>query len=226
MSKSKSLICLSIFIIIGTIGCFHFKASPAPDKVDLTTLDPNLYDQSWLTNDSCEVACWHGIKPGVTSKENTLLIVSELPLIDNSKMEAFGGTVNYPCKIPNNITCVRITYSNGILEYLDVTPNYPITIGQAVEKLGDPNGYRAGPTDPSATGCSLGLVWKKKQLIFGYTEYRSGIPFWGRDLCQQIRDNNGKIPKDIKDIIVSDVLYIPSDYVGLRNYNAWVGFEN
>ena len=207
-------------------GCFYFKTSPASDKVELTTLDPNLYDQSWLTSDSCEVACWHGIKPGVTSKENTLLAVSKLPFIDNSKTEDFGRIVNYLCKVPENAGCARMTYGNGDLEFLYVYPNYPITIGQAVGKLGDPDGYWADPTDPSATGCGLSFVWKKKHLIFGYTEYRSGIPFWDRDLCQQIRDNNGKIPKDIKDMIISNVLYVPSDNVGLSNYNAWVGFEN
>jgi len=226
MSKRKSLIYFSLFIIaVLIIGFTYFRASPAPDKVDLTTLDPNLYDQSWLTTDTCEVGCWHGIKPGVTSKENTLLALSKLPFVDSSKMEDFGRIVNYPCKVPNNMGCVRMTY-NGDLEFLYVSPNYPITIGQAVEKLGSPDGYWAGPTDPGATGCSLGLVWKKKQLIIGYTEYRSGIPFWGRNLCQQIRDNKGIIPKDIKDKMVSDAFYTPSDYVGLRKYNTWVGFEN
>ena len=211
---------------MATISFFYFRDAPAPEKVDLATLDPNLYDQSWLTNDSCEVACWHGLKPGVTSKEDTLLAVNELPFIDSNKTEDFGRIVNFLCEVPENTGCVRMTYDNGDLEYLYVFPNYPITMEQAVEKLGDPDGYWAGPTDPSARGCSLGLVWNKKQLILGYTEYRSGLPFWGRDLCQQIRDNNGKIPKDIKDIIVSDVFYTPSDYLGLSNYNTWVGFEN
>ena len=198
MLKSKSLIYLSIFIIaVIIIGCTYFRASPAANKVDLTTLDPNLYDQSWLTTDTCEIACWHGIKPGVTSKENTLLALSKLPFVDSSKMEDFGRIVNYLCKVPNNIGCVRMTYSNGDLEFLYIYPNYPITIGQAVEKLGSPDGYSAHPTNDGPYGCIVSLVWKEKQLLFGFTEYRSGIPFLGRDLCQQIQDKNGKFPKDI-----------------------------
>jgi len=224
MSKSKSLIYLSMFIVMTIISFFYFRDSPAPDKVDLTTLDPNLYDQSWLTNDSCEVACWHGLKPGVTSKEDSLLAINELPFIASNKTEDFGRIVNYLCKVPETTGCVRMTYDNGNLEYLYVYPNYPITMEQAVEKLGNPDWYVASPTDPSATGCILSLVWKEKQLELKYEEYRSDIPFWRRSLCKQIQDNNGKIPKSL---FVSNALYMPLDKLdGIENHNAWVGFEN
>lgn len=230
MSKSKLLIYPSLIVlIIATIiiSLFFFETSQTQNKMDLTTLDPVLHDQSWLTDIPCGAPCWYGLEPGKTSREDAVATVSKLSFIDSSKLQENSVLTTFPCKHQAEHVCVKMSFNNGFLEFLWILPSYPITLEQAVEKLGNPDGYSAYPTDPGATGYRLDVIWKEKQLVLEYTEYKDDIPFWEQSLYEQIRNNNGKIPKNI---FISDVLYTLPYHIenkmdhNMTNYKKWEGF--
>jgi hypothetical protein len=234
MSKSKSLIYISVSILIIAVLSLSFCVLRINDKADhvtkinLATLDPDLYDQSWLTGDPCAAPCWFGLKPNETSRENSMTVVSKLPFIESSTMQESSTNVYFPFKIrhDNLQSGVVITFEDDILSRIYITPNYPITIDQVVKKLGEPDGFSAYPTDTGGTGYYLAVIWKKKQLVLEYREDSGDISFWSKSqgLYEKIRDNNGKIPKNL---IVQDVLYTTPYYIDrMMNYKKWKGFAD
>jgi len=218
---TKRIAAIYILLCILFTGC-----TPAPPKTetDLTKLDPDLYDQSWFTGDPCIAPCWYGLKPGETSKENAKMVVSGLPFVNsNDLFENYNG-LSFSCKIQgdNGGSVIMIFADNGLLEFLYITPNYSITIDQAVEKLGSPDGFSAYPTDPGATGFYLGVIWKEKQLVLEYTRYRADISFWSKSLYEKLDENNGKVPKGL---VVQDALIVTPDSIDkMMNYKKWEGF--
>ncbi len=81
MSKSKLSNCLKlIFVIAITSELFSCKSQ----GVNLETLDPNLYDQSWLIGKPCGAPCWYGLEPGVSSREDSIAEVKRFPFIDGN----------------------------------------------------------------------------------------------------------------------------------------------
>ncbi len=219
MSKSKLLIYLSVLFVL-TIAILLCR----PDKkVDLTSLDPNFYDQSWAIGSPCNAPCWYGLTPGKSSRETALEVAKSLSFIDLSKSEVHAQIASFPCK--NNKHghrgYVKMSFSSGFLDTLWLTPNYPITFEQAIDFLGDPDGFSVYPTDPGITHCYLGVVWNKKQLIL---EHTSDISFWGRDLCQQITQSGGIIPKKL--LVESVVISLPGYLENMKNFKPWRGFSD
>lgn len=235
MSKSKSLIYISISVLIIAIFSLGFYILSINEKINhvtknnLATLDPDLYDQSWLTGNPCAAPCWYGLKPSETSRENAVTVVSKLPFINSSAMRESSTNVYFPFKIQhdNLQSGIVITFEDDILERIYITPNYSITIDQVVEKLDAPDGLLAYPTDPGGTGYYLAIIWKKKQLILEYREDSGNITLRNKSpgLYEKINSNNGKIPKDI---IVNNVLYTTPNYIDniiqMENYKTWKGF--
>jgi hypothetical protein len=166
MFKNKLAIYISLVVMVGmfTQSCnLTTKEKSLPLYPDFTDQNPDLFDTSWLTDKPCSAPCWHEITPEKTSKENAILTVKRLPFVDDSKMFKNSEGVSFPCKIPNDKTCIVMSFDNDILEFLWITPNYLITIDQVVEKLGNPDGFSAYPTDPGGTGYYLAVIWKKRQ---------------------------------------------------------------
>jgi hypothetical protein len=195
-------------------------------KINLVTLDPDLYDQSWLTGIPCAAPCWYGARPGETSRENVKMIVSRLAFIDSGNIkESSTGGISYPYKNQDGQgDSIGMVFADDTLEEIYMTLNYPITMEQAVEKLGNPDGFSAYPTDPGGTGYYLAVIWKKKQLVLEYTEDSGNISFWSTNpsLYEEIHSNNGKIPKSI---IVQDVRYTTPYHIDhMMNYKKWKGF--
>lgn len=223
MSKSKLLIYLSAFFaLLGVIVlCFQFFQNR--NGVDLKTLDPNLYDQSWFTGHPCNSPCWQGIEPGISPREYVLATVRALPFIDTSNIVVHSQGVSFQCKESKNGNrhCIAMSFNNDILETLWLKPNYPITFEQAVEKLGIPDGFSIYPMDPGATACYLGLAWKEKQLVL---EHIAPRPVWGDDLCSQIHNNGGKIPKGM--LVESIVISLPGYAEHTMNDETWRGFAD
>jgi hypothetical protein len=221
---------VSVFIIATLslgfyIFCINNKSKQAT-KINLVTLDPDLYDQSWLTGIPCAAPCWYGARPGETSRENVKMIVSRLAFIDSGNIkESSTGGISYPYKNQDGQgDSIGMVFADDTLEEIYMTLNYPITMEQAVEKLGNPDGFSAYPTDPGGTGYYLAVIWKKKQLVLEYTEDSGNISFWSTNpsLYEEIHSNNGKIPKSI---IVQDVRYTTPYHIDhMMNYKKWKGF--
>ena len=222
MSKKKLLIYLSCLVtLLGIIlFCLYFQS----DNNDLKALNPNIYDQSWLTGQPCSAPCWQGIEPGVTSRDDVITKVKDLPFIDKNNVNLSTTGASFLCKYPriNSQSCVAISFNNNnILQILWLTPNYPITFEQVVDYLGPPDGFSLGPVDPGATACYLGLIWKERQLIIEHTAPK---PFLGDDLCIQIIHNDQKIPHNL---IVEGVVIAMPDYIErAMDYKVWKGFAD
>jgi hypothetical protein len=225
MNKLPIILKLVIVIAIASV-----LFSCTPKAVNLETLDPNSYDQSWLTGKPCGAPCWYGLEPGVSTRQDSITKAKQLSFINGNggmpspSNASWVDDMSFPCKVPDDKTCSVMNFVNGSLTFIWIIPNYSITIDQVVEKLGNPDGFSAYPTDPGATGCNLDIVWKEKQLVLEYIEYKSDVPFWSKDLCTQIHDNKGKIPRGL---IVQDVLYASPDYIKrMMNNSSWYGYSN
>jgi hypothetical protein len=215
------LIYLSMSFALIIIAVFSFRFFSVTSEFDLKTLDPSLYDQSWFTGNPCMSPCWYGLIPGKSSRNDAISTAKHLHFINMDKVEVHSQRAFFPCKVPDydNQDCIRMSFDNDILDTLWLTPNYKITFEQAVEKLGNPDGFSLYPTNPGATGCYFGVIWKEKQLILEQTADR---PFWGDSLCQQIIHSDGKIPKNI--LVESAVISLPSYLENMMNFKPWKGF--
>jgi hypothetical protein len=116
-----------------------------------------------------------------------------------------------------------MSFNENILENLSISPNYRITFEQAVEKLGAPDGYVYSPLGAEIKGCSIFLIWVKRQMTLNFTE-KTHIS--GEDLCERLSKENWKVPKGILIDIISYVQ--PKQIYDLKSndtYKIWTGFE-
>ena len=198
-----------------------------PRGANLETLDPNLYDQSWLTGKPCGAPCWYGLEPGVSSRQDSISTVKQLPFIggnDGASEETFL------CKEPRDSDCIFMIFennTNGPLEDLYLMPNYQITFEQAVEKLRSPDVFSVIPMYPDAAGCELQVIWKNKRLVL---EYKTGIlPIISFGINEDLCSNEGKRPLP-KGILVQDAnIVLPDELESIMRTNpfgSWKGFAN
>jgi len=223
MSKNKLGICLKLVLVI--TECLTLLACQPAQGVNLETLDPDLYDQTWLTDKTCPTPCWKELEPGVTSRLEAISIVKQLSFIDNSG-ESLNGThgASFICKKPEDsrLYCVNLSFEKGVLENLSYIPNYEITFEQAVEKLGSPDGVSVRPMYPDAGGCDLQVVWKTSKLVLQHSE---GIVQFGDDLCGRIQRNKGELPRGI--FVTRVQIMLPGALEALMNdsIKPWKGFS-
>ncbi len=227
MSKNKSRIFLS-FSIVMTIAVsaflyFSSKQNDAIKKVDLTSLDSSLYDTNWLIGKSCEMGCWNGLTPGKTSRAETIALIKDLPFLKSTKFVEEESKLYFYCNPPmDEIGCGSLIFKDGLLEHIFLYLNYSISMDQAVEILGTPDGYSCFPADPGATGYELSIFYSKKQLILAYTESRKNLLTWRNNVCNQIT-LDGQLPIGYP---VEDVHFIyPYMLDEMTGAQPWVGFS-
>ena len=92
MSKSKLSNCLKLIFVIAIASTL---SSCKSQSVNLETLDPNLYDQSWLTGKPCGAPCWYGLEPGVSSRDDSISKVKQIPFIDGNTA-SFSNPAVFP----------------------------------------------------------------------------------------------------------------------------------
>jgi len=226
-----NLICVTA-IALGLVSCI--SQSVSPKGANLETLDPNLYDQSWLTGKPCGAPCWYGLEPGISSREDSIKTVQQLPFIggNGTPPPPKAGRIDldflsFPCKKPLNAydSCVDLIFNNDVLDNINITPNYQITFEQAIEKLGSPDGFFVMPVDPAGGRCILQVLWKNKGLILLKQDSAQGIFSFREDLCDQIHDNDEKLPKGM--FIDSDsVIIVSPSTIGIlqSDLQPWAGF--
>ena len=197
MVKNKLAHCIRqvIILVIVLVLC---SCNSTTERVNLETLDKNLYEQSWLIGKPCNAPCWNGLEPGKSSRKDSISTAKQLAFINGDSVElANSQGAAFLCKEPPDLYCVTMTFENGTLENLSITPNFDITIDQAVEKLGTPDGFLVRPMYPDAGGCRLQVIWKKQRLILEHTEGIVSIFDFRNDLCEQVKQNEGKLPPHI-----------------------------
>jgi hypothetical protein len=224
MSKNKLLIFLSIAVILFVFILLYLNYRQENKNVNVVqaSLDPNLYDTSWLTNSTCEPTCWNGLIPGKTSRTDSIVIIEKLPFVDTNRIFADEFGLYFYCNSSTRETkCGTLFFEDGVLERVSLYPNYLITLDQAVEKLGIPDGYSCYPTDPGATGYELSIFYTKKQLILGYSESKIEVLPSIYSVCGQITVD-GKLPIGYP---VEDVLFVHSyKFDEMTGAQPWVGF--
>jgi hypothetical protein len=197
MSKNKLLNCLKlIFVIAIASTLFSCKSqSVNPQSANLEMLDPTLYDQSWLTGKPCGAPCWYGLEPGVSSRDDSISKVKQIPFIDgntasfsNPTVFPYDDVVGFGYKKPQDSTFVELFFEKGILEEITFPLSYRITFEQAVEKLGTPDGFSVWRNEGDGYGCELQVVWKNKRLVLKYDTGLLPIISFGpnRDLCENL----------------------------------------
>jgi hypothetical protein len=227
MSMNRLPILLKLIFVI-SIASVLFSCTPK--AVNLETLDPNTYDQSWLTGKPCAAPCWYGLEPGISTRQDSDSTVERLTFInDNSNTitDKFGST--FFCKQPQSFNCVNMDFENDVLEDIYFVPNYQITFEQAVKKLGKPDGFLVQPLYPDAGGCKLQVVWKNKRLVINYDTGIISIFSSGQSLNDKLCNGEGNLPLP-KGILVQRVAILsPRDFASLiQDYSpqTWKGFEN
>lgn len=139
----------SCILLLLLAGCGAFVPTPQPTP----TLVPEEQDQSWLTDQPCQTPCWYGLEPGVSSLDQVLATVGELPFIDpESKREfesqAFSNRledrinatiITYDCLANTEIICAAFDFVDDTLFSITISSNLPITIEEVISQIGAPD---------------------------------------------------------------------------------------
>ncbi len=224
MSKNKSLIFLSVALtlIIFTILKLDSRQEDRTVSLDQALLAPNLYNTSWLTVSTCEQGCWEGLMPQQTSQEEAVATIRNLQFVNKDNLSINESSLAFFCNPPLDKTvCGMLIFEGTLLQKIILFPNYLITLDQAIEKLGAPDGYSCVPTDPGATGYELLIYYTKKQVFFVYSEWREDL-LWRKSVCAQITVD-GKLPIGYP---VEEVYFTyPYTLDEMTDAQPWVGFS-
>ena len=140
-----ALVCLSI----AGAACAS-DASPAPR------------DDSFLTGDPCQAPCWYGLELNRSDPEDVRSTLRTLPFVDATSIitrptgwydSQDAILIEYKCVGQPEATCGGVLVSEGIIVRLSLPVQVPITLRDAVDRLGQPDFVSAGP--PAVSGNCL-----------------------------------------------------------------------
>ena len=195
----------------------------------LESLDPDYYDQSWLTGKPCAAPCWYGLESGVSTRQDSINRVEQLPFVNRSSIQFTNLPnlvgVSIAFRKGQSSSGLAMEFESDILDSVYIFLNYRITFDQAVEKLGDPDGYWIRPIFPESHGCRLLVVWKNKRIVLSKEEGEMGWFSLLKDLCTKIHDRDGKLPENI--VIEKVEIDSPSGIKSITDTDAfypWKGF--
>ncbi|NIN64989.1 MAG: hypothetical protein GTO63_09870 [Anaerolineae bacterium] len=110
-------------------------------------------DMSLLTGEPCEPPCWQGLTPG----ESTLQEVNEFmrtsrfvdpQTVDRSQLDRGGQPVGLIIWWLSTVGGGRgynsFSIEDGVLNYMTIYPDYPLTLERLIERYGPPEKYVAG----------------------------------------------------------------------------------
>jgi hypothetical protein len=214
-------------IVLGLSACKgQGIASATPENLE--TLDPNYYDQSWLTGKPCAAPCWYGLETGVSTRQDSINRVEQLPFIDRSSINItnhldFGYVdVSFSYKRSQESGAFEMIFKPDILDSIYIYPNYRITFDQAVEKLGAPDGYWLRPISPESGACRLLVVWKNQRIELWKEDGETGGFLSQGGLCTEIHDRNGKLPENM--MIQTVEIDSPDGIRTILPLSPWKGF--
>jgi hypothetical protein len=219
MSKIKLLLFFSLVLLSSCVGKNPYHIDPIKN--------PELADQSWISENTCEVPCWHNLNVNSSTKEETINMISQLTFLSNDSTQN-GDWFFYQCKNPPNITCVSVLFRDDILFEVQQYINYQITFERVVDKIGPPEKFFYIQINPEKKDCNIFALWIIKQMEIEI-DYKGN-----RDVCNSIIEENGKFPKDLP---ISNVNYLSKNVIDemikLENstevdgyiFSEWKGFQ-
>lgn len=233
MSKIKSryliLVILTLFILLIAIGCSTEKSNP--DFVD-PTAHPELVDQSWLTGKPCSLPCWQGLEPGKSSREDLLETIPNLSfLMSENGIHTFMGRDFIECKQPSEKDCLMLSYQNGTISKIDLFLNYSVNLDQVLAQLGEPDFVYIIRAGAERRDCLFRVFWLHQRLELSNRYIGKGYLPFQHDLCDQVQESGGKVPKNEAIQMVS--IYSPEELDKLINILSggtisypWTGFSD
>lgn len=223
MLKNKSLICLS-FIVILLESLVVVSCSTKSDLIDPTKY-PDMVDHSWLSGEPCLAPCWQRLELGRSMRQDAVAIVRNLAFIQAQDSVISEKSEAFLCRTPSSVeTCVVMGFNENILSHLELSINYPLTLEQVVERIGEPDGFYAS-MDAEGSICTIDVFWPASKIRVSIS--RSNSP----PICDSMNSKKGKFPKSIQ---VNYIYYsLPGEienYIkGIQNsgelYKHWEGFE-
>lgn len=222
---ANALLIISFCFLI--LSCTAEK--PKMEYVDYSAR-PDLVDQSWLTGKPCTAPCWQGLEPGKSTREEVMKVISKLSFLDTEKdITIYAGQEFLYCKQPPDKTCLGLVFNNNQLSQLGLLLNYSVTLDEVVDKLKKPDFFVISYPGSERMDCLLRVYWLQRRLELTYRSI--GKPFSGKqDLCHQIQESGGLIPKGVEIEIVSisspEVFDELTDYFYDQNIETpWSGFS-
>jgi hypothetical protein len=194
--RSFDIALLVILVSLLVYGCSSEK--PNPDFVDPST-HPELVDQSWLTGKPCALPCWQGLEPGKSIREDVLKTIDGLSFLETGKRVTKANsqdTIN--CKQPSKNVCMVLDYKKEVLSELMLYLNYSITLDEVIAQIGEPDLVAISPRYNERGDCGFDVVWFNQRLVSTNSFVGKGYLPFQYDLCDQIQESGGKVPKGIE----------------------------
>lgn len=200
MSKTKSRnnikAFLTLCLLLIAFGCSTEKSNP--DFVDPTT-HPELVDQSWLTGKPCALPCWQGLEPGKSIREDVLKTKDGLSFLETGKRVTKANSLDtINCKQPSKNVCLVLDYKKEVLSELMLYLNYSITLDEVIAQIGEPDLVAISPRYNERGDCGFDVVWFNQRLVSTNSFVGKGYLPFQYDLCDQIQESDGKVPKGIE----------------------------
>lgn len=188
----------------------------------------------FLTGEICDPPCWYGLDIDISSKEEALSTLEQLPFIDSTRIHEYESYLfnNGPLATDVVYNCVRSNkYPCGILVFYDskltknsITVKFELTLETTVERLGTPDHLICFWPSPYGS-CEITVTWIEKgaaEILHDKNKYNE---------CESIIDGN----KLSSNILVDTILYASREILEEHYVNnpgtccttvIWPGFKD
>jgi hypothetical protein len=146
-------------------------------------------DLSFVTDEPCAAPCWYGLTLNESTKADLQATLKSLEFVDpNDIRDSLANWAGYfqaqwvwwGCLHPAKRSCGEAVLVDDRLKYLTLDVNYPLTLGEVVTKLGDPEYVEFGEYHFEVGGCGVRIFWPTVGIIVSYVDTRR------EDVCKQI----------------------------------------
>ncbi|MBI5944496.1 MAG: hypothetical protein HY864_09020 [Chloroflexi bacterium] len=141
MKSNKTM----VLVLIVSLATVFILIGIAMDEAHSENILPDTALDNLFGTPPCSLPCWQGITPGITTSDDALqkldnsALVSENTLGSDGSISGFGGADWY-WKINNVLPDEQgnITWSNGVVQIMELTTFPYVSIGDAINRFGPP----------------------------------------------------------------------------------------
>jgi len=137
-----------------------------------------LSHPSILKDNSCQLPCWNGVQVGKTNETQFLIIIRNLPSLNNGSIESgdarrgvFDRIIGFTLYggLPPMLPTVRAEayLSQGTVTELYLSGNLGVSSKQLTDEIGNPKYVFAGQTNAGGK-VDVWLIYPQQGIMFGY----------------------------------------------------------
>lgn len=224
-----------LFLALQCSGCIC-----TTPQTSIPTITSNVFDESWIIGKPCELPCWYGIEPGISTKDDVIQKAKTIPFLDTStpieskremwdvKNEVYYSEIieDFRCKEVSAGICATMFFRNEELTEMYIFHKNHYSFNNVVDKLGNPDGFTTMRLTPETKGCMVSLLWRKQRLRLSYSEdwFNWYSEPFRKDLCEIVKNTGNKIPNglsvSIVEIMDNDTFEFLSE--GLHPWNGFI----